>query len=112
MQIQSNKGLTEIISTDHVKHSARSAHNSVDWFFFESNDVFRDTGSTNTGMALGIHVITQSHQNLLNLRQNNSNSYPIIETSNYCILWVRLMVFLFNLNSIILNFPNKILDCK
>ena len=69
--------LTEIISADHVKHSARSAHNSVNWFFFESKNVFWDTGSTNTGMALGIHVITKSHQNLLNL--NNKTTAIVIK---------------------------------
>jgi len=51
----------------------------VDWFFFESNDVFRDTGSTNTGMALGIHVITKSHQNLLNLNNKTTAHYSTLK---------------------------------
>lgn len=51
----------EIIFVDYVIYFVRSVYNSVNWFFFEGNNVFRDIGFINIGMVFSIYVIIKSY---------------------------------------------------
>ena len=56
----------ECPSVDHVKHTAWGTNNDMDTLL-KFLHIFTDVCTTNASMALDVHVITESNDDLLNL---------------------------------------------
>jgi hypothetical protein len=57
-----SKGTT----VDHIEHTSWSSDDNVDTSL-ESSDIVTDSGTSDTGVDLNVHVVSQSENNLLNL---------------------------------------------
>lgn len=63
---------SECSSTDHVEYTTGSTGDDV-LSVFELLDVFSDTGSTDTGVALDVHVVSQGEDYVLDLNSQFSS---------------------------------------
>ena len=64
--------LTEGTPVDHVKDAAGGSDDDVDTAW-QAMDVITHVGAPNAGVTLGLHVVTQGDDNLLNLQDNTSD---------------------------------------
>jgi hypothetical protein len=57
---------SESTSGDHIVDTTRGSHNNVDTLL-EGTDIVTDSGSSDTGVNLDVHVVTESQDDLLDL---------------------------------------------